>query len=38
MEEVIFKGKRWTWANNRMGEEFIEERLDMFFGSVEWNV
>lgn len=24
MEEVTFKGKRWAWANNRVGEGFIE--------------
>lgn len=36
MGEVVFCGRRWTWANNRHGEGFIEERLDMFFGSVEW--
>lgn len=36
MGEVTFRGKRWTWANNRQGEGFIEKRLDMFFGSAEW--
>lgn len=36
MGEVSFCGRRWTWANNRSGEGFIEERLDMFFGSPEW--
>lgn len=25
MEVVAFKGRRWTWANNRVGEGFIEE-------------
>lgn len=34
--EVPFCGIRWTWANNRHVEGFIEERLDMFFGSVKW--
>lgn len=38
MEEVTYKGKRWTWANNRLGEDFMEERLDIFFGSAEWNI
>lgn len=38
MEDVPFKGRRWTWANNRAGEGFIEERLDMVFGSAEWLV
>lgn len=36
MEDVLFKGRRWTWANNRVGKGFIEERLDMVFGSAEW--
>lgn len=36
MGEVTFRGKRWTWANNRQGEGFVEERLYMFFGSAEW--
>lgn len=36
MGEVLFYGRRWTWANNRQGEGFIEERLDMFFGSAHW--
>lgn len=38
MGEVAFKGRRWTWANNRKGEGYIEERLDMFFGSAAWFV
>lgn len=33
---VSDRGRRWTWANNRHGEGFIEGRLDMFFGSAEW--
>lgn len=36
--EIAFRGRRWTWANNRNGEGFIDERLDMFFGSSEWFV
>lgn len=38
MEEVLFKGRRWTWANNRVREGFIKARLDMFFGSIEWKL
>lgn len=38
MGEIPFRGKRWTWANNRKEEGFIEERLDRFFGSSEWMV
>lgn len=36
MRELCFNGRRWTWANNRQREGFIEERLDMFFTSAEW--
>lgn len=36
MVEIMFKGRRWTWANNRQGEGFIEERIDWFFGSAGW--
>lgn len=32
IREVAFRGRRWTWENNRQGEGFIEQRLDMFFG------
>lgn len=38
MGEIVHRGRRWTWANNRKGEGFIEERLDMFFGSADWLV
>lgn len=33
---MVFSGRRWTWANNRQGEGYIEERIVMFFGSAEW--
>lgn len=33
MIDLGFKGRRWTWGNNREGEGFVEERLDRFFGS-----
>lgn len=36
MEVLPYKGRRWTWVNNRLGESFIEERLNMLFGLVEW--
>lgn len=36
MREISFKGRRWTWENNRYDEGFIEERLDMFFRSADW--
>lgn len=36
MEDVTFRGRRWTWANNRQKEGFIDERLDFFFGSTDW--
>lgn len=28
MAEIRFIDRQWTWANNRMGEDFVEERLD----------
>lgn len=37
MEEVRYIGRDWTWANNRVGERFVEERLDRFFASPEWH-
>lgn len=36
MTEVNYTGHDWTWANNREGEGFMEERLDRFFVSPEW--
>lgn len=38
MGDVKFRGDRYTWANNRESEEFIQERLDGFFGLAEWLV
>lgn len=31
IEKVSFVGSRFTWANNRADEGFVEERLDRFF-------
>lgn len=36
MGDIKYKGDIYTWANNREGEGFIQERLDRFCGSVEW--
>lgn len=36
MVEIIFLGREWTWANNRTGEGYVEEKLDRFFASPEW--
>lgn len=36
MGEIKYTGNTYTWANNRMGEGFIQERLDRFFGSSDW--
>lgn len=36
MVEVRYKGRDWTWTNNREGESFVKERLDRFFASPEW--
>lgn len=34
--DIRFRGYPFTWANNRDGECFIQERLDRFLGSAEW--
>lgn len=36
MEEINFKGRTWTWVNNRAIEGFVEERLNRFFASLDW--
>lgn len=36
MEEIKAVGKMYTWENNREGERFVEEKLDIFFGSGSW--
>lgn len=33
MEEIKAEGSEFTWANNRDGEEFVEEKLDRVFGA-----
>lgn len=38
MGDIMFRGSIFTWANNRAGEGYIQERLDRFFGSAEWLV
>lgn len=38
MVEVKFQEPEWTWANNRIGEGYIEERLDRFFTSPDWHI
>lgn len=36
MVEIRYSGREWTWANNRIGEGFVEERFDRFFASPDW--
>lgn len=36
MKEIGFLEREWTWANNREGKGFVEERLDRVFASPEW--
>lgn len=36
MGDIRFQGSTFTWANNREREGYIQERVDRFFGSVEW--
>lgn len=38
MKDIVYSGKAFTWANNREGEGFIQERLDKFCGSNEWMI
>lgn len=35
MGDLDFRGRTFTWANNREEEGFIQERLDRFLGSAE---
>lgn len=30
------KGPKFTWRNNRSGEDFIMERIDMAFANAKW--
>ncbi|KAH7840676.1 hypothetical protein Vadar_020103 [Vaccinium darrowii] len=34
--DLEFKGPRFTWRNNRIGEDFIMERIDMAFANAKW--
>ena len=34
--EVIASGQKFTWMNRRDGEDFVMERLDRAFASMEW--
>lgn len=36
MGDIKFKGEPYTWANNREGEGFIQERQDRFYASIDW--
>ncbi|CAA0824400.1 Unknown protein, partial [Striga hermonthica] len=36
MEEIQMAGYQFTWCNNRVNGELIEEKLDRAFGSMEW--
>lgn len=36
MEDLGFKGPRFTWRNKRTGEDLIMERLDMAFANTTW--
>lgn len=28
MQDLGFKGRKWTWENNKEGEGYVEKRLD----------
>ncbi|KAH7855899.1 hypothetical protein Vadar_030351 [Vaccinium darrowii] len=34
--DLEFKGPKFTWRNNRSGDKFIMERLDMAFANSKW--
>ena len=34
--DLVATGQRFTWMNNRKEDEFVMERLDRAFASVEW--
>lgn len=34
--DLEFKGPKFTWRNNRRGDDFIMERIDMAFANAKW--
>lgn len=36
MEDLGCKGHRFTWSNNRRGDDRIQERLDRALGNQSW--
>lgn len=36
LREINFVGREWAWANNRVGEDFVDERLDRILASPKW--
>lgn len=34
--DLVVIGQKYTWMNNREGNEFVMERLDRAFATVEW--
>ncbi|KAF7133357.1 hypothetical protein RHSIM_Rhsim09G0070000 [Rhododendron simsii] len=34
--DLDFKGPKFTWRNNRSGDDFIMERIDMAFANSKW--
>ncbi|KAK6131005.1 hypothetical protein DH2020_035250 [Rehmannia glutinosa] len=38
MVEIPLVSGEFTWTNNRQKENFVEEKLDMFFGSSQWQL
>lgn len=38
LAELEHSGDTFTWCNRRLGDNFILERLDRFFGSSNWDI
>ncbi|XP_074302417.1 uncharacterized protein LOC141633971 [Silene latifolia] len=36
LSDIVFKGPKFTWCNNRKGNSCIYERIDKALGSLDW--
>ncbi|XP_018809354.2 uncharacterized protein LOC108982439 [Juglans regia] len=37
LHDIHSYGERFTWSNNRSGNDFTKEKIDRVFGNKEWN-